>query len=196
MHVRQDSVMFRSKPMSHFFDCPLQLAAAPEHSQVTDSASNAFTTELRVQPGDLLIAGSDGLWDNMHPHEVLAILRQHPGNADKVCPRAGTCPGKPRTLYTMAQHPLLAEHPICTARPVHKACAWCCLGRGAAQCALLSELHCRPASQATIRSRHKQCRCLIAHLLAGCSCSSQGCSGTCSGWELCLAVRSRCCCPW
>ena len=88
MHVRQGSVLFRSKPMSHFFDCPLQLAAAPEHSQVTDSASNAFTTELRVQSGDLLIAGSDGLWDNMHPHEVLAILQQHPGEADKVCPRA------------------------------------------------------------------------------------------------------------
>ena len=84
MQVRQDSIVFRTKPMSHHFDCPLQFAAVPDHSTVTDEASHAFTAELRVQPGDLLVAGSDGLWDNLHQHEVLAILRQHPGNADKV----------------------------------------------------------------------------------------------------------------
>ena len=84
MQVRQDGIVFRTKPMSHQFDCPLQLAAAPEFSDVTDHASNAFNAQLRVQPGDLLVAGSDGLWDNLHANEVLAILRRHPHDAERV----------------------------------------------------------------------------------------------------------------
>jgi hypothetical protein len=46
---------------------------------------------MQVQPGDVLLAGSDGLWDNCYESELLQLLPDRAEGAAQVCP----CP---RTL--------------------------------------------------------------------------------------------------
>jgi protein phosphatase PTC7 len=49
--------MLRSSPKQHFFDCPLQFGAYPEHVDDTDTADDAEIYQLPVLPGDVIIAG-------------------------------------------------------------------------------------------------------------------------------------------
>lgn len=55
--VRNGQVVLRSSPKQHFFDCPLQFGAYPEHVDDTDTADDAELYTLPVMPGDIIIAG-------------------------------------------------------------------------------------------------------------------------------------------
>lgn len=55
-------------------DCPYQFGACPEFTGATDYAEDAASFELPVQPGDILVAGTDGLWDNVPEADVLPLL--------------------------------------------------------------------------------------------------------------------------
>jgi hypothetical protein len=59
--VRGGQVVLRSSPKQHFFDCPLQFGAYPEHVDDTDTADDAEIYQLPVLPGDVIIAGM-GCW--------------------------------------------------------------------------------------------------------------------------------------
>ena len=52
--------------------------------QATDHAQDASMVELDVQPGDIVVAGSDGLWDNLPLAEILDLLPQSPEQAEQV----------------------------------------------------------------------------------------------------------------
>jgi protein phosphatase PTC7 len=82
--VRNGEVVFKSPVLQHFFDCPLQFGACPDYSESTDTAEDAAVFELPVQPGDILVAGSDGLWDNCYEHELLALLPDRPEAVEQV----------------------------------------------------------------------------------------------------------------
>ena len=58
--------------------------------QATDHAADASIVELPVQAGDLIIAGSDGLWDNTPEAEILQHLPSSPDEAGQVLP-SGMC---------------------------------------------------------------------------------------------------------
>jgi protein phosphatase PTC7 len=55
--VRGGQIVLRSSPKQHFFDCPLQFGAYPEHVDDTDTADDAEVYQLPVLPGDVIIAG-------------------------------------------------------------------------------------------------------------------------------------------
>ena len=74
MVVRNGTVVFQTPPLQHFFDCPLQLGAYPEYVEATDYAADAETYTLNVMPGDVIVMGSDGLWDNVDLSELLPLL--------------------------------------------------------------------------------------------------------------------------
>ncbi len=42
---------------------------------------------FQVLPGDVLLAGSDGLWDNCYDAELLQLLPEHAEGAQQVCAR-------------------------------------------------------------------------------------------------------------
>ena len=88
MLVRSGRVVYRSPILQHFFDCPLQFGAAPDFSESTDNAEDAAVAELQVQPGDVLLAGSDGLWDNCFDSEILQMLPSRAEGAEQVIARA------------------------------------------------------------------------------------------------------------
>lgn len=72
--IRNGAVVFRSPALQHFFDCPLQFAAYPDYTNATDTSDDAGLYEIPVQAGDMIVAGTDGLWDNVPQEEILSSL--------------------------------------------------------------------------------------------------------------------------
>jgi protein phosphatase PTC7 len=65
-------VVYRSTTQEHEFGRPFQLG----HHGGSDGPEDAMLATQRLQPGDVLLLGSDGLWDNLHDSEVAAIVQQ------------------------------------------------------------------------------------------------------------------------
>ena len=71
---RQGKLIFQSSPLQHFFDCPYQFAACPEFTEDTDRPEDASIYEVQLQSGDVIVAATDGLWDNLHTEELIPLL--------------------------------------------------------------------------------------------------------------------------
>ncbi|OUS49287.1 Serine/threonine protein phosphatase [Ostreococcus tauri] len=77
-------VAHRSPPQEHNFGCPFQLG----HHETSDKASDAMRTKLYLEPGDIVVLGSDGLWDNLSEVEVLASVEASVADEAKVDQKA------------------------------------------------------------------------------------------------------------
>ena len=87
MQLRPNAVSFASEPQTHAFNTPYQLSLVPPEvlarqqafggEPLMDSPSNASVTTHRVRHGDVLVFGSDGVWDNVSPSDVLGIVTQY-----------------------------------------------------------------------------------------------------------------------
>jgi len=62
------SVVFATKEQWHYFDCPRQLGT----NSPDTPADNAVLDVVTVQEGDLVLAMSDGVTDNLWEHEISA----------------------------------------------------------------------------------------------------------------------------
>ena len=60
----------------HSFNCPYQLAS-PTKWPEADTADDADVYEVEMLPGDVIVLGSDGLFDNMWNFELEAIIAEH-----------------------------------------------------------------------------------------------------------------------
>ena len=60
----------------HSFNCPYQLAS-PTKWPEADKPEDADMYEVELLPGDIVVLGSDGLFDNMWNHEMEVIVRDH-----------------------------------------------------------------------------------------------------------------------
>lgn len=78
--LKNGSPALRSRPLQHFFDCPLQFGSL-NHVDATDSADQAETFTVPVEPGDVIIMGSDGLWDNAYEAEIVALAPKSASDA-------------------------------------------------------------------------------------------------------------------
>ncbi|GLJ13620.1 hypothetical protein SUGI_0216510 [Cryptomeria japonica] len=67
--VRDGCTIFRSPVQQHEFNYPYQL-----ESGGSDLPSSAQMFTLQVTPGDVIIAGTDGLFDNLYNSEVTAVV--------------------------------------------------------------------------------------------------------------------------
>ena len=83
--ARNKRTVFRSQAQMHYFDCPFQFAAAPEFSPSSDHVESAAVVELDLQPGDIIVAGTDGLWDNLEERELLTLLPDSPERISEAC---------------------------------------------------------------------------------------------------------------
>ncbi|XP_058081882.1 probable protein phosphatase 2C 55 isoform X2 [Magnolia sinica] len=68
--VREGCTIFRSPVQQHDFNFTYQLASGSESDP--PSAGQIFT--IPVAPGDVIIAGTDGLFDNLYNNEVTAVV--------------------------------------------------------------------------------------------------------------------------
>ena len=70
MIARSDTAYFYTPSQQHEFNCPFQLGCEAFYPE-SDGADDAETFRVHVRPGDALVMGSDGLWDNV-PHAEVA----------------------------------------------------------------------------------------------------------------------------
>ncbi|XP_017256710.2 probable protein phosphatase 2C 55 [Daucus carota subsp. sativus] len=69
--VRDGNVVYKSPVQQHSFNYPYQLGPAS-----SDLPSSAIEIELKMMAGDVIVAGTDGLFDNMHLEEISAQVSQ------------------------------------------------------------------------------------------------------------------------
>lgn len=69
MVIRGMEIVFRTKEQQHSFNFPYQIGTGS-----ADKPQDAQRLSVEVQPGDLVIAGTDGLWDNLFDEDILEIL--------------------------------------------------------------------------------------------------------------------------
>ena len=71
--VRSGAVVSASTAQQHYFNCPFQLAYE-ELAKDGDSASDAELYDIVVREGDIVVLGSDGLFDNVFDEEIASVV--------------------------------------------------------------------------------------------------------------------------
>lgn len=87
VQLRPKAVSYASEPQTHAFNTPYQLSLVPPEilarqrafggMPLMDLPVNASVTTHRVRHGDVLVFGSDGVWDNLSPSDVLAVVTEY-----------------------------------------------------------------------------------------------------------------------
>jgi len=80
--IRKGEILLDSEEQQHEFNYPYQLGR-DEHGQPhgTDLPEDAETYRLRLNVGDVVVMGSDGLLDNLWPKQIVEIVNAHPNES-------------------------------------------------------------------------------------------------------------------
>jgi len=62
-------IAFKTNPQMHYFNCPFQLGGSSP-----DSPDQAAKVSVPLASGDILVMGSDGLYDNVYDNQILDLL--------------------------------------------------------------------------------------------------------------------------
>ncbi|KAG1782482.1 phosphatase 2C-like domain-containing protein [Suillus placidus] len=75
--IRSSSAIYRQPPQTHFFNCPYQLTKFPSNmvpsTHFADQPNRAAQYETKLRDGDIIIAFTDGLSDNVFTPDIVAI---------------------------------------------------------------------------------------------------------------------------
>lgn len=132
-HENTPEIVLSTRPMQHSFNTPYQLCKpltshhktsqfphySPEITKhlaanlrirkvISDPVSVANVYRLNVEVGDLLIVGSDGLWDNLFDHETLTYIGVN-GSAEEIARKLTKAAfvksvGKEKTPFEVETH--------------------------------------------------------------------------------------------
>ena len=71
-------IIFKTGVLMHDFYTPYQLAHIPKHLNsrlfIRSTAADALQHSLDILPGDMLIMGTDGFWDNLYEIDLISLL--------------------------------------------------------------------------------------------------------------------------
>jgi len=76
MIIRNGKIICRTKDQHHSFNYPYQLGKGG------DTLDKAHVWHSVLQMGDMIVMGSDGFFDNLHPEEILDVIAKSP--SDKI----------------------------------------------------------------------------------------------------------------
>lgn len=128
-HGNTPEIVLSTRPMQHSFNTPYQLCnPLPSHTKstrfphnspentknftlrkvISDPVRVANVYKARVEVGDLLIVGSDGLWDNLFDHETLTYIGVN-GSAEEIARKLTKAAyvksvGKEKTPFEVETH--------------------------------------------------------------------------------------------
>ncbi|XP_061359310.1 probable protein phosphatase 2C 55 [Gastrolobium bilobum] len=71
MLFRNNRLLFQSPIQQHSFNTPFQLG----NSEISDRPDSATEYQILVEAGDILVLGSDGLFDNLYVDDIEEVLR-------------------------------------------------------------------------------------------------------------------------
>lgn len=69
--IRNGKIVSKTKDIVHFFDCPYQLA-----NESPDRASDGTVIQMEVLAGDVVVLGSDGVFDNVTDDYVISAVQE------------------------------------------------------------------------------------------------------------------------
>lgn len=75
--IRDGMVVFRSKTQQHRFNAPYQLTICPPErngSCIENQPTDGDMQEHKIQDGDIIVMGTDGLFDNLFDWQILQII--------------------------------------------------------------------------------------------------------------------------
>ena len=78
--IRDNQIVSRSKEISHFFDCPYQLSL-----DSPDRPIDGTILQVEVIPGDIIVAGSDGVFDNINDELLIETINSGGVKAPIIC---------------------------------------------------------------------------------------------------------------
>ncbi|KAI7865810.1 phosphatase 2C-like domain-containing protein [Spinellus fusiger] len=70
--IRNSHYLFRSEEQQHSFNFPFQLGTGSP-----DKPTDAQVFTIQVERGDIIILGSDGLYDNLFDRDILSTVNNH-----------------------------------------------------------------------------------------------------------------------
>lgn len=74
--VRKGQIIHRSEEQQHYFNTPFQLSLPPPGQNVlSDSPESADSLSFPVENGDVILAATDGVFDNVPTDLLLDILK-------------------------------------------------------------------------------------------------------------------------
>ncbi|GHJ87708.1 hypothetical protein NliqN6_4110 [Naganishia liquefaciens] len=77
--IRDGKVFFEAPSQTHYFNCPRQLTklkkGSPSAGMVMDLPENGDLYKQKLQKGDMVLLYTDGLADNVHNSQILALLK-------------------------------------------------------------------------------------------------------------------------
>jgi protein phosphatase PTC7 len=82
--IRNGKVAARTKDIQHYFDCPYQLSA-----DSPDRPKDGTKLNLELMKGDLILMGSDGIFDNLSGEEIVEIVSSSPPRLSTIAKRVG-----------------------------------------------------------------------------------------------------------
>lgn len=68
--IRKGQLIFSTCPQEHYFDCPYQLSS----EVTTQTYLDAMVSSVKLMEGDIVVMGSDGLFDNVFDREIVSIV--------------------------------------------------------------------------------------------------------------------------
>ncbi|KAG2382197.1 hypothetical protein C9374_005399 [Naegleria lovaniensis] len=77
--IRDGMVVFRSKTQQHRFNAPYQLTICPPErngSCIENQPRDGDLQEHKIQDGDIIVMGTDGLFDNLFDWQILQVINQ------------------------------------------------------------------------------------------------------------------------
>lgn len=75
MIVRGLDIVYRTKEQQHSFNFPYQIGTGS-----ADKPHHAQRIQVEVQPDDLIILGTDGLWDNLFDEDIIDVIANAPSD--------------------------------------------------------------------------------------------------------------------
>ncbi|KYN99472.1 putative protein phosphatase [Plasmodium gaboni] len=70
--IRNNQIIYRSKPQQYEFNFPYQLG-----SNAVSKPKDADIAHIEVKKNDIIVAGTDGLWDNLYDSQILTIVKEN-----------------------------------------------------------------------------------------------------------------------
>ena len=70
--IRDGIITARTKDIVHYFDCPYQLSV-----DSPDKPKDGTKLQLELMKGDIMVAGSDGIFDNLSESRICKIVNRN-----------------------------------------------------------------------------------------------------------------------
>ncbi|KAF3454856.1 hypothetical protein FNV43_RR05304 [Rhamnella rubrinervis] len=71
--IREGRTVFSTSPQEHSFDCPFQLSS----EVVGQTYLDAMVSNVELMEGDVIVMGSDGLFDNVFDREIVSTISRY-----------------------------------------------------------------------------------------------------------------------